>query len=390
MSERYPDDANLLAMAMDQATGVEYIPTGQSPYFLSFRKLVQRTLLAAQRANDLRVYQVGDLSVGVRPGRCRIGVNTIDFAGQSGLTVAPSATTHFWMNDQGVVAQSVDGLPTDRRSVIPLAKVISGATTITEMVDLRGETMLGLPSLTSLGVTADSDEINRALAGAGVSVTAAALGRVTGGQGVDADVDHRHQAFLYDEDGETGLVLANQSDDAQSNVALVFSRPWFMTEGLVLQPDANAHWLTQRYEGQTYHLVGVLPVGYEHQGQLTATVTDRLMGAVPIDGVVAEVVLSCATNMQSSLSGDGVTATVKVNGVTVTTTAPVITSGAGAGFRSTARGHGTGAVIKTDGTQNVQRGDVLTVDLVRTGTGSVSVEMGQVVVLVVIRAGGPG
>ena len=389
MSERYPDDVHLLAMEKDEATGVEYIPTGQSPYYLSFRKLVQRTLLAAQRANDLRVYQVGELTVGVRPGRCRIGVNVIDFAGQTGLTVAPSATTHVWLNDQGVVVQSVDGLPMDRRNVIPLAKVNSGATTIMQVVDLRGETMLGLPSLESMGLTASAHEVNQALAGASVSVTAAALGRVTGGPGVNADVDHRHQAFLYDEDGETGLVLANQSDDAQSNVALVFSRPWFMTDGLVLQPDANVHWLTQRYEGQTYHLVGVLSVGYAHQGQLTATVTDRLMGAVPIKGSVSAVVLSCATNMQSSVSGDGVTATVKVNGVTVTSTAAKISSAAGSGFRCTDRGHGTSAVVKTDGTQNVQRGDVLTVDLTRTVTGSVSEEMAQVAVLVVIRAGGP-
>ncbi len=71
MSERYPDDATLLAMEQDAATGVQYIPTGQSPYYLHFRKLVHRLLLACGRANDLRVYQDGDLSVGVRPGRCQ-------------------------------------------------------------------------------------------------------------------------------------------------------------------------------------------------------------------------------------------------------------------------------------------------------------------------------
>jgi hypothetical protein len=80
MSERYPDDAALLALESDAATGVEYIPTGRSPYYLEFRKLVQRLLLAAERANDLRVYQDGDLSIGVRPGRCLIQNAAVTFA----------------------------------------------------------------------------------------------------------------------------------------------------------------------------------------------------------------------------------------------------------------------------------------------------------------------
>ncbi len=67
MSERYPSDATLLALSQDDATGVEYIPTGRSPYYLEFRKMLYRLLRATERANDLRVHQDGDLTAGVPP-----------------------------------------------------------------------------------------------------------------------------------------------------------------------------------------------------------------------------------------------------------------------------------------------------------------------------------
>ena len=50
MPERYPSDATLLALSADTATGVEYIPTGQSPYYLQFRKLLQGLLDARATA----------------------------------------------------------------------------------------------------------------------------------------------------------------------------------------------------------------------------------------------------------------------------------------------------------------------------------------------------
>ena len=64
MSEVYPSDNELLNLLTDNETGVEYIATGQSPYYLQFRRMLYRLLQATRRANDLRVYNEGGLDIG--------------------------------------------------------------------------------------------------------------------------------------------------------------------------------------------------------------------------------------------------------------------------------------------------------------------------------------
>jgi hypothetical protein len=88
MAEVYPSDNELLNIQSDSQTGVEYIPTGTAPYYLHFRKLLYRLLLAAQRANDLRVYDEGDLDVGVKPGKFWLGTGLISYEGSSCNTLA--------------------------------------------------------------------------------------------------------------------------------------------------------------------------------------------------------------------------------------------------------------------------------------------------------------
>ena len=88
MTEVYPSDNTLLNIGSDSETGVEYIPTGQAPYYLQFRKLLYRLLLAAKRANDLRVYDEGELDVGVKVGRFWLGTELISYEGSSGNTLA--------------------------------------------------------------------------------------------------------------------------------------------------------------------------------------------------------------------------------------------------------------------------------------------------------------
>jgi hypothetical protein len=88
MAEVYPSDNELLNIQSDSQTGVEYIPTGTAPYYLHFRKLLYRLLLTAQRANDLRVYDEGELDVGVKPGKFWLGTGLISYEGSSGNTLA--------------------------------------------------------------------------------------------------------------------------------------------------------------------------------------------------------------------------------------------------------------------------------------------------------------
>ena len=73
MAEVYPSDNALLNIETDSETGVEFIPTGQSPYYLQFRRLLYRLLLATKLANDLRVYDEGGLDIGVKSGKFWLG-----------------------------------------------------------------------------------------------------------------------------------------------------------------------------------------------------------------------------------------------------------------------------------------------------------------------------
>lgn len=389
MSERYPDDAALLALTDDAHTGVQYIPTGQSPYYLEFRRLLQRLLLAAARANDFRVYADGDLSVGVRPGRCVIDNAPIDFTGLTGIALNNNAVTWVWLDAAGEVQTSTTSLPADRTTFVPLASITTNAGAITDIIDRRGQAFCAIPSLSHLGVSATAAELNQALDGISAQVDAAALNALTAGPDSDADALHRHQQMIDDIDAESAMRLANNNAGSSANVLLRFDLPARLPAATDLMPDPATGYLRQRYFGQTFSLVGSTHAQFTHEGALAATQTGKLIGAVPVDGTIVGVILSAGSNLDTDTPADAISATVKVNGTIVTTTDPQLTDADGPGFRSTAAGDGAAAVIKSDGTQNVARGDVLTVDLTRTVSGSVTTEAADVVVLVVIRASKP-
>jgi len=104
MAEAYPSDNELLNLQVDDETGVEYIPTGTAPYYLHFRRLLHRLLLAARRANDLRVYDEGGLDLGVRAGGFWLGTELISFAGATGNTLADDKTAiYVYLDAQGTL-----------------------------------------------------------------------------------------------------------------------------------------------------------------------------------------------------------------------------------------------------------------------------------------------
>jgi hypothetical protein len=99
MAEVYPSDNELLNIQSDGETGVEYIATGTAPYYLEFRKLLYRLLLAARRANDLRVYDEGGLDIGVKTGKFWLDTELISYAGSSGNTLADDkANIYIYLN----------------------------------------------------------------------------------------------------------------------------------------------------------------------------------------------------------------------------------------------------------------------------------------------------
>jgi len=102
MVEMYLSDNELLNIQSDSETGVEYIPTGTAPYYLEFRKLLYRLLLAARRANDLRVYDEGGLNIGVKAGKFWLGTQSVSYSGSSGNTLADDKENiYVYLNSSG-------------------------------------------------------------------------------------------------------------------------------------------------------------------------------------------------------------------------------------------------------------------------------------------------
>ncbi len=385
MSERYPTDAELLSLTEDAATGVEYIATGRSPYHLEFRRMLQRLLLACGRANDLRVYQDGDLSVGVRGGRCTIDGQALVFAGATQQAVTASQTNYIYLDSSATLNINTSGFPADPSTFIPLAEVVAAASAITQITDHRSETIFASPSAAAIGLTASVDEINQAIDGIGGTVTALNLNQLCAGPTTPADTLHHHRQMLQSVDGEAAFEFINDSDDSAANIAVRWSLPMLMAADAKLLVNTDTGFLRQSYGGVVHDLLGAVHVQYAIGGQVTASQSAKLVGMVPVSGQVTDVILSLGTNMQSSTGSDGLTATAKVNGASLCSTNPALRSSDGTGFRCTDQGDGVAAVVKSDGTQQVQRGDVLTLDLTRTAAGSVSVQAANAVVLIVIR-----
>lgn len=113
MAEVYPSDNELLNIQSDSETGVEYIPTGTSPYYLHFRKLVYRLILASKLASDLRVYDEGGLDIGVKEGKFWLGTQIVSYGGSSGNTLADDKENIY------VYLDSSGNLVTDEYSSFP-------------------------------------------------------------------------------------------------------------------------------------------------------------------------------------------------------------------------------------------------------------------------------
>jgi len=389
MPETYPDDTTLLELAEDTATGVPYIPTGQSPYIMAYRQMLYRLLRATERANDLRVYPIGGRMVGVRAGRCFVGDEPRDVAEPSAIELAADATTHLYVNTSGTITTSTSGLPADRSSFIPLAQVLTDADSVTQLTDLRGEAMLQAQTAALAGITASSDEINQALDGIASEVTAAALSALTAGAESNADSLHQHLFTVQDIDGPATVTLANYSSDAAANIGLNLSMPNLLAGDSRLDVDLSNGFIRQTYLGDTYHLLGGSDLQWSHAGAFSSTVTGQLVGGVPISGEIVAVVLSCRLNTQSSDSGDGLALDAYVNGAALTAVSGSLTASDGSGFRSTDQGDGSSASLVTSGVEDVSRGDVITIDLTYVNNGAVSQQPTDVCVMFVIKADRP-
>lgn len=140
MAEVYPSDNTLLNIQSDSETGVEYIPTGTSPYYLQFRKLLYRLLLGTRRANDLRVYGEGGLDIGVKKGKFWLGTELVSYDGSSGNTLEDDKTNiYVYLDSSGnLVTNEYNGFPEMATTPhIRLAVVSTSNGDITSITDSR-------------------------------------------------------------------------------------------------------------------------------------------------------------------------------------------------------------------------------------------------------------
>ena len=144
MGETYPSDSELLNLVSDDETGVEYIETGKAPYYLEFRKLLYRLLLAAKRANDLRVFAEGGLNVGVCAGSYWDGGNLRSYNGSVGNGLADDkANIYIYLDSNGaLVTDEYTAFPPVTANHVRLAQVTTSGGAVSAIVDVRGQHML--------------------------------------------------------------------------------------------------------------------------------------------------------------------------------------------------------------------------------------------------------
>ena len=148
MAEIYPSDNELLNLTNDSETGVEYITTGTAPYYLQFRKLLYRLLLTCQRGNDLRVFDEGDLDVGVKSGKFWLGTTLISYAGSTGNSLTDDkANIYIYLDLAGsLVTNEYTGFPDMTTTPhIRLAVITTSSGDITSITDVRSHHNISIP-----------------------------------------------------------------------------------------------------------------------------------------------------------------------------------------------------------------------------------------------------
>lgn len=149
MAEAHPSDNTLLNLTSDSETGVEYIETGKAPYYLEFRQLLYRLLLATKRANDLRVFDAGGLNIGVKAGKFWDGTTLRSYSGAGGVALADDKEhIYVYLDASGsLVTDEYTSWPAATVNHVRLADVTTSGGDITCLVDARDHHMFFAPGM---------------------------------------------------------------------------------------------------------------------------------------------------------------------------------------------------------------------------------------------------
>ena len=181
MAEVYPSDSDLLDLLSEAETGVEYIPTGTAPYYLHFRKLLYRLLLATRRANDFRLYSEGGLTYGIKPGRFWSRGAVVEYAGSTGNVLADDSLFYVYLDEDGVIQfKESDFWHQPVTAEVWLAEVTTASGEITSIVDCRDVHSMSMPNTDRSIIEAhtENDQLNHAESGS-IHTNLGATGPVT-------------------------------------------------------------------------------------------------------------------------------------------------------------------------------------------------------------------
>ena len=251
MAEVYPDDNELLDIISDTETGVEYIPTGTAPYYLHFRKLLYRLLLASKRSNDLRVFDEGNLGIGVKAGKFWVGMTLITYPGSLGNELADDKANIY------IYIDSAGNLVTDEYSAFPdmitsghvrLAVVTTSGGDITSLIDARDYHSISMP--TSGGSGASSIEAHTS----NDTLTESESGSVHTNRGATGTITLTLPASAAAGTTFTFAVQAAQQLRVDPGTATIRDNSGYtpdkykwadaVGESLTLNADANGDWVT--------------------------------------------------------------------------------------------------------------------------------------------------
>ena len=249
MTEAYPSDNELLNLQTDEETGVEYIPTGTTPYYLHFRRLLHRLLLAARRANDLRVFDEGGLDIGVKAGKFWLGTDLVNFAGSTGNLLADDqANIYVYLDTEGhLVTDEYAAFPSMATTPhVRLAIVSTSAGDIVSIIDCRAGHNIAIPwgaggvRRTIEAHTAD-DTLSAAESGS-VHTNLGATGAVTLALPVDSP-EGIELAFAVQEAQELRIEPGEAAiRDSSGQTAGKYKSASVIGAGLTLVADSHGDW----------------------------------------------------------------------------------------------------------------------------------------------------
>jgi len=128
------------------ASGFQHIVIGQRGWYASRMKVhdwLDRVLLPT--AGALRVYKDGDLTFGVRPGRCMFGNTDINYAGSDTQALTDDATNYVYLTAVGSLTVNTTGFLTPSETPhLPLATILTadGKYALSDITDYRGRILL--------------------------------------------------------------------------------------------------------------------------------------------------------------------------------------------------------------------------------------------------------